>query len=189
MSNKAFFLDRDGTLNVDYDYVHKIEEWTWCDGAIEALERIRDMGYKILVVTNQSGVARGRYDMRDVRKLHEWVDDQLAKHDVKITEWYVAPWHPEFHEDQDPRLLNYRKPGIGFFEKAKAKYNLDLSQSCMAGDKVSDLQPAVKLEMTPFFIRSRHEESQDHEWLDKHKIETYDRLLDAVLSFQKERVS
>ncbi len=189
MSNKAFFLDRDGTLNVDYDYVHKIEEWTWCDGAIQALELIRDMGYKILVVTNQSGVARGRYDMDDVKRLHQWVDDQLAKHDVKITEWYVAPWHPEFHGDRDPELLNYRKPGLGYFEEAREQYHLDLSQSCMAGDKVSDLQPAVELEITPFFIRSRHEESQDHQWLNQHKIETYDRLLDAVMTLQKENVS
>jgi len=189
MSNKAFFLDRDGTLNVDYDYVHLIGEWTWCDGAIEALERIRDMGFKIFVVTNQSGVARGRFDMDDVNKLHNWVNNQLLERDIHIEEWYVAPWHPEFHDEHDPELLNYRKPGTGYFEKARDEYDLDLSRSCMAGDKVSDLQPAVELRMTPFFIRSRFEPSQDQQWLEKHNIKVFDRLLDAVKTLEKERVS
>ncbi len=188
MSNKAFFLDRDGTLNVDYDFVHRIDDWTWCDGTIEALKLIRDMNFQIFVVTNQSGVARGHFEIDDVNKLHRWVDKQLAELDIKITEWYVAPWHPEFHDEHDPELLEYRKPGTGYFEKARDEYDLDLSLSCMAGDKVTDLQPAAELGMKPFFIRSRFEPSQDHDWLRQHNVKTYDRLLDAVKSQEMEHI-
>ncbi len=189
MPHKAFFLDRDGTLNVDYDYVHRIEDWTWCDGAIKALQHIRDQGYLIFVVTNQSGVARGYFRMEDVDRLHNWVDGQLAKHSVHIKKWYTAPWHPEFHEDHEPELLDFRKPGTAYFEKARDEYDLDLSQSCMAGDKVSDLQPAIKLGLRPLFIRSRFEATQNHSWLRRHKIKTYDRLLDAVEDIKSEELS
>ena len=74
--NKAFFLDRDGTINVDYNYVHTPEEWTWCDGALEALRWMKEHKFKIIVVTNQSGIARGRYNEQHVQHLHRWVDEE-----------------------------------------------------------------------------------------------------------------
>lgn len=176
---KAFFLDRDGTLNVDYNFVHQPEEWTWCEGALEALRWMKEQNFRIIVVTNQSGIARGRYSGRDVEDLHCWVDDELKKEGLFIDDWYYAPHHPEF-DLQKTFSPEDRKPGTGMFEKAAAKHNIDFSRSFMAGDKISDLKPAVELGMTPLFIRSRHEPAQDKKWLQDHSIPVYDTLLDSI---------
>lgn len=173
--NKAFFLDRDGTINVDYNFVHRPEEWRWCEGVIEALQWIRDHHFKIIVVTNQSGIARGRYTEKQVQALHRWVDQQLLEHTVSIDDWYYAPHHPEYDPDQR-YVPDDRKPGTGMFQKAAQKHRIDFGQSYMAGDKLSDLKPAVDLGITPFFIKSRHEPHQDTEWLRQHGIEKYQSL-------------
>lgn len=181
--NKAFFLDRDGTLNVDYNYVHTPEEWTWCKGAIRALRWMQEQQYKIIVVTNQSGIARERYSDQDVQNLHQWVDEKLAKSDLFIDDWYYAPHHPEYDSDQKYEPAD-RKPGTGMFKKAAAKHNIDFSKSYMAGDKITDLKPAIELGMTPFFIRSRHEPNQDKQWLDHHNISTFDNIGQVIKSLK-----
>lgn len=177
--NKAFFLDRDGTINIDYNYVHHPEEWAWCKGAVEALQRIQNQNFKIIVVTNQSGIARERYTEEDVRYLHRWVDKQLKKHDVTIDGWYYAAHHPEYDPNKD-YVPDDRKPGTGMFLKAAKKHHIDFRGSYMAGDKISDLQPAVELGITPFFIRSRHESRQDKGWLKKHNISEFDSLFEVT---------
>lgn len=176
----AFFLDRDGTLNIDTDYVHRIDEWVWCDGAIEAVKWMNDNGFLVIVVTNQSGVARGRFTMEQVNALHAHAEADLARHGARIDAWYVAPWHPKFHEGLDPALLDERKPGTGLFLQAAERFGIDFSRSHMAGDKISDLAPALELGMRPWFIRSRHEPDQDPEWLRRHGVPTVDRLLDVL---------
>lgn len=180
MNQKAFFLDRDGTLNVDYNYVHTKEEWTWSEGAVEALEIIQTLGYKIVVVTNQSGIARGRYTVEQVEELHQWADSQLRKEGIRVEEWNMAPHHPKHDPEPHDFAPEDRKPGTGMFLKAAERLGIDFSKSCMAGDKITDLKPAVELGMKPFFIRSRHEPDQDKDWLRRHNIPVYDTLLDAV---------
>lgn len=177
---KAFFLDRDGTLNVDYDFVHTPEEWTWCDGALKAIEWLNQNDFKIIVVTNQSGIARGRYSLEDVDYLHDWVDDQLNQKGLWIDDWYVAPHHPRF--DPAPHIFDPddRKPGTGMFLKAIEKHSIDPARSFMAGDKITDLKPALKLGIKPFFIQSRHEKNQDREWLNAHRLLPYPSLLKAL---------
>lgn len=183
--NKAFFLDRDGTLNVDFNYVHKPEEWKWCDGAIDALQWMQDHQYKIIVVTNQSGIARGRYTEREVKDLHSWVDKKLEKQDIFINDWYYAPHHPK-HDPGKEYTPNDRKPGTGMFEKAAAKHDIDFRKSYMAGDKITDLKPAIELNITPFFIRSRHEASQDKQWLRDHNISTLDNIGQVINTLKKQ---
>lgn len=179
---KAFFLDRDGTLNVDTDFVHTPEEWTWCEGAPDALRLIQQGGFKIIVVTNQSGIARGHFTREAVNDLHAWVDRQLAKEKIKVDEWMVAPHHPE-HDSRPHRYPpEDRKPNKGMFLKAIKKHGIDPSRSYMAGDKITDLLPAVELGIKPIFIRSRHEPYQDKAWLEEHGIETFDTLYQAVKS-------
>ncbi len=177
--NKAFFLDRDGTLNVDYNYVHKPREWTWCEGALEALRWMNEHEFKIIVVTNQSGIARERYSENDVINLHQWVDWQLKKEGLSVDDWYYAPHHPK-HDPHEEYAPEDRKPGAGMFEKAASHYNIDFSRSYMAGDKVTDLKPAIELGITPFFIRSRHEADQDKKWLAKHNIPEADNIRQVV---------
>lgn len=177
--NKAFFLDRDGTINVDYNFVHKAAEWTWCEGAIKALRWMKAHEFKVIIVTNQSGIARGRYSESDVQKLHRWVDSELAKRDLQIDDWYYAPHHPEY-DPQEEFPPEDRKPGTGMFEKAASKHDIDFNRSYMAGDKITDLKPAVELGMTPLFIRSRHEPEQNKGWLRKHDIPSFENIHEAV---------
>ena len=179
MSHKAFFLDRDGTLNVDYNYVHTKEEWTWCDGAVDALKRIQSTGFKLVVVTNQSGIVKGKYSEEQVHDLHRWVDRQLKEKGITIDLWNIAPWHPEYEAEKKYQKED-RKPGLGMFRKSDRILDIDFSSSFMAGDKISDLKPAIELGMTPIFIRSRHEPFQDKDWLKRNGIQPYDTLLDAV---------
>ena len=173
--NSAFFLDRDGTLNVDYNYVHTPEEWSWCEGALDALRWMKANNFKIIVVTNQSGIARGRYSEDEVQKLHSWVDRQLSQYELAIDDWYYAPHHPEHDPEKEYEPAD-RKPGTGMFRKAAEKHDIDFGSSYMAGDKVSDLKPAVELGMKPFFIRSRHEPKQDRGWLKQHGIPAFDNI-------------
>ena len=177
--NKAFFLDRDGTLNVDYNYVHTPEEWTWCEDAIQALHWIQDHDFKIFVVTNQSGIIKGKYDESHVTQLHKWVDHQLKEEGIYIDDWYYAPYHPEFNSEKN-YPANDRKPGTGMFEKANQKYQIDFNRSYMAGDKISDMKPAVELGMSPLFIRSRHAPNQDQQWLRKHSIPICETLWEGL---------
>ena len=179
LMNKAFFLDRDGTINVDYNYVHTPDEWTWCQGAIEALQWMQNHNFKIIVVTNQSGIARERYSEADVQYLHSWVDEQLEGHDISIDEWHYAPHHPQ-HDPKEEYAPSDRKPGLGMFKKAAQKHDIDFTKSFMAGDKITDLKPAVELGMSPLFIRSRHEPNQDKKWLSKHDIPKFDNIKQAI---------
>ncbi len=178
--SKAFFLDRDGTLNVDYDYVHLPSQWTWCEQAVESIRWMNDNGWLAIVVTNQSGVMRGKYGMKEVQNLHRWVDSELAKAGAHIDRWFVAPFHPEFHDGMDPSLLHYRKPGTGMFELAAKELGVDFSQSVMVGDKVSDLKPSVRLGMKSFFVRSVHEQNEDMEWIRMHNIPVLDHVGQVV---------
>ncbi len=175
---KAFFLDRDGTLNKDTNNVHSPEEWIWCSGAIKALARIQELGFKMIVVTNQSGISKGLFKESDTKYLHNWVDEQLEEHNIHIDGWYYASYHPGY--DNTPYDPEDRKPRTGMFEKAAEDYGIDFSQSYMAGDKTTDIQPALELGMTPVFIRSRFEPMQDKDWLKEHNIQSFDTLLDAV---------
>ncbi len=178
--NKAFFLDRDGTINVDYNFVHTPEEWTWCDGAVEAIRWMKENDFKVIVVTNQSGISRGRYTEQHVTKLHKWVDRELEREGLAIDDWYIAPWHPEHDAKPYTWEPEDRKPGLGMFRKAAQKHKIDFDQSYMAGDKISDLKPAIELGMQPFFIRSRHEPGQDKTWLKRHNIQTFDNIKQVI---------
>lgn len=178
--HKAFFLDRDGTLNVDYNFVHKPEEWTWCDGAVEAVRWMNQHGFKVIVVTNQSGIVRGRYTEQQVHTLHHWVDEELGRCGARIDGWYIAPHHPEYDTEPYRFPEEDRKPGKGMFLKAARKHQIDFDRSYMAGDKISDLMPALELGMTPLFIRSRHEPRQDKQWLQKHDIPMFDTLKESL---------
>jgi len=180
MNRKAFFLDRDGTLNVDYNFVHTKEEWVWCGGAVDALKIIQERGFRIIVVTNQSGIARGRYTKAKVQELHRWVDGQLAAKSINIDGWFMAPHHPDYDSEPYNWPPEDRKPGTGMFKKAAGRFDIDFSNSFMAGDKISDLKPAVELGINPVFIRSRHEPRQDKQWLKHHNIPIFDTLFDAI---------
>ena len=140
--NKAIFLDRDGTLNIDYGYVHEIDNFKFIDGAIDALRELKKMGYMLVLVTNQSGIARGYFSEDQFLQLTEWMDWSLAEQDVDLDGIYYCPHHPEgkgeYKEDCD-----CRKPKPGMLLQAIKELKIDPTQSIMVGDKVEDLKAGI----------------------------------------------
>ncbi|MCH8558584.1 MAG: HAD family hydrolase [Balneolia bacterium] len=177
---RACFLDRDGTLNIDHDFVYKPEEWDWIPGVPKALQLLQREGYKLIVVTNQSGVARGRFSLQQVNELHRYAGELLKEWGVEIDAWYIAPWHPDFHENKDPKLLSERKPGTALFERAVKEFGIDLSRSLMVGDKASDVIPAIELGIKPFLVESRFTDDNLKSWASENEVPLYRDLPQIV---------
>ncbi len=134
LKRAAIFLDRDGTLNEDIGYLHTCEAWRWLPGAVEALAMFTQQGYALIVITNQSGIARGYYDEDAVHTLHSWVNADLAKQNLHIDAFYHCPHHPQFSG-----ICPCRKPSAHLLLQAAQEWNIDLESSFMIGDKMSDV--------------------------------------------------
>lgn len=142
MAKKAIFLDRDGTINIDHGYVHQIDDFQFIEGVGKALKTLQDKGYLLVLVTNQSGIARGYFSEAQFHQLTEWMDWSLDEdYGVVLDGIYYCPHHPEgqgeFREDCD-----CRKPKAGMFLQAIQDLNIDPVQSIMVGDKLEDLLAA-----------------------------------------------
>jgi D-glycero-D-manno-heptose 1,7-bisphosphate phosphatase len=131
--NRAVFLDRDGTLIVEKYYLHKPEEVDIFPGAGTALKRLADAGFKLIIITNQSGIGRGYYTLADAERVNERVCTDLARDGVRFEKIYIAPEAP----DQPSRV---RKPSPQFLFDARDEFDLNLAQSFMVGDKLIDLE-------------------------------------------------
>jgi D-glycero-D-manno-heptose 1,7-bisphosphate phosphatase len=139
-ARRAAFLDRDGVLNVDHGYVFRPQDFEWLPGAVDALVLLQKAGYALVVVTNQSGVARGFYTAADVEQLHAHVRAELLATGVQLAGIYTCPHHPEGVVAAYRQACNCRKPRPGMIEQAAREHGLDLASSCLFGDKLSDIQ-------------------------------------------------
>lgn len=137
--NKAVFLDRDGTINVEKNYLYRIEDFEFIPGVIEGLRRLQEAGFLLFILTNQSGIARGYYQESEFLRLNEWMLSTLHGQGVDITRVYYCPHLPDAVVPQYRKRCRCRKPGLGMFRKAVREYDLDLSQSFAIGDKLRDL--------------------------------------------------
>ncbi|NUN08100.1 MAG: HAD family hydrolase [Ignavibacteriaceae bacterium] len=136
--NYALFLDRDGTLNEDTGYLKDPDGLIVYEGAGKALARIKDkFNYKLIVISNQSGVARGYMSLEDVTKINERLNSELLRDGVAIDKFYVCPHHPEFSSAND---TDCRKPSPQMVFSAAEEYNIDLSKSYFIGDKDIDIE-------------------------------------------------
>ena len=129
------FLDRDGVINRDKNYIHRVEDFEFIDGAVEALRQINALGRPIFVVTNQSGIGRGYYSEDDFRRVNAWMLQQLQQHGVRIAGVYYCPHAPEAD-------CECRKPQPGMILQARREHQLELQDAWMAGDKTSDIEAA-----------------------------------------------
>ena len=139
----AAFLDRDGVLNRDDGFVHRIEDLVWTDGAIEAVKLLNDRDYYVFVVTNQSGVARGFYEEADVDRLHAAMAAVLHRHGAHIDGFEFSPYHPEATVDAYRRDTDCRKPGCGMILRCFDRWPVDRAGSFLVGDRATDLQAAA----------------------------------------------
>ena len=143
MSVPAIFLDRDGTINVDHGYVHEIDNFEFIDGVIDAMRQLKEMGYALVVVTNQSGIARGKFTEEQFETLTEWMDWSLADRDVDFDGIYFCPHHPEAVVEEYRQVCDCRKPQPGMLLQAQQELNIDMAASYMVGDKPEDMQAAI----------------------------------------------
>lgn len=134
------FIDRDGTLNVEKNYLHAYSEWEWIPGAKEALKALHARGFLNIVVTNQAGIARGYYDAAAVEHLHALVDRDLREVGAHIDAYYYCPHHPQFGAVRDCAC---RKPAPGMLLQAQQEWGIDMTRSWMVGDKMSDIEAGL----------------------------------------------
>lgn len=132
---KVVFLDRDGVINVEKNYLHKIEDFEFVEGVFNALGYLQNLGYKLVIITNQSGIGRGYYTKEQYDILTKWLKEEFLKNHIFITEIFCCPHAPT--ED-----CNCRKPKIGMIEEASKIINIDYEKSWLIGDKDSDIQTA-----------------------------------------------
>ncbi|MCI9161949.1 MAG: D-glycero-beta-D-manno-heptose 1,7-bisphosphate 7-phosphatase [Lachnospiraceae bacterium] len=137
---RVVFLDRDGTLNEEVHYLHRKEDLRILDGVPEAICRLRRGGYRIVVVTNQAGVARGYYQESDVKQLHCYMNELLRPQGAEVDFFFYCPHHPEHGLGRYKVCCHCRKPGTGMFEMAEQYIQVDKAHSWMVGDKLIDVE-------------------------------------------------
>ena len=153
MKNKFVLLDRDGVINVEKSYLHKIEDFEYEKNVVEGLLKLRDLGYRFAIITNQAGIARGYYTEEDYLKLQSFIEDDLFKKGIKIEKSYFCPHHPNVSGKYGIEC-KCRKPNTGNFELAIKEFDIDVKNSFMIGDKITDLIPAEKLGITPVLVKT-----------------------------------
>jgi D,D-heptose 1,7-bisphosphate phosphatase len=141
----AAFLDRDGTLNHDDGYTHKIEDFRWFDGAKAAVKKLNDAGYFVFLITNQAGIARGYYDSAAVDLLHNWMQGELASVGAHIDDIRYCPHHPQGSVPALSITCDCRKPGDGMLRSLIERWQPDLSRSFVLGDSDKDVAAGAAL--------------------------------------------
>lgn len=168
---KAIFLDRDGTINVEVNYLHKVEDFEFVAGTIDALITLKRLGYLLIVITNQAGIAKGYYSLKDVEKLHWHINNLCSSSGCSIDAFYVCPHHPDVNG-----WCQCRKPRSGMLDQAILDFDIDPHVSYMVGDKVIDIAAGESVRCKCVYVRSGH--SEEHllgASLDTFK---FDRLID-----------
>ena len=147
-ANKCIFLDRDGVINKEIGFVFRVEDFVLTDDIIPSLKKLQDAGFIFIVITNQSGIAKQLYTHEDVQAVHTHMLSLMKENGIRISEIYYCTHHP----DVEPCIC--RKPDSGMLEKAIARFNIDVKQSYMIGDKERDVQAAEKVGVKGILIES-----------------------------------
>ena len=155
MRRPAAFLDRDGVLNVDHGYVHRPEQLEWVAGAPESVRLLNEAGYYVLVITNQSGVARGFFDEAAVKSLHAHMQNVLTGKGAHIDAFYYCPHHPEGTVKAFAMACSCRKPRTGMLEWAAREWPIDIPRSFFIGDKDADMAAAAAFKVRGIKFDSR----------------------------------
>ena len=151
MTIKTIFLDRDGVINKEINYLHKIEDFEFINGVFEACQYLESLNYKIIITTNQSGISRGYYTESDFQKITKWMLSQFNNNNIDILDVIHCPHLPS-------DFCDCRKPKPGMLLSAKTKHNIDMENSWMIGDKENDIQAANKAGIiNTILVESGHE--------------------------------
>lgn len=154
MMNKALFFDRDGVINIEKNYVYKIEDFEFISDIFSLAKEAQEKGYLLIVITNQAGIGRGYYTEADFQKLTQWMVRQFANKSIDISHVYHCPYHPQFGIGGYKKDSFDRKPNPGMLLRARDKFDLDLSQCLLVGDKVSDIEAGENAGLSDMFLLS-----------------------------------
>jgi D-glycero-D-manno-heptose 1,7-bisphosphate phosphatase len=143
MVNRAIFVDRDGTINEDIGYVSRPEELKLYPFAAEAIRLANAAGFKLIIVTNQAGIARGLYSEEDLSAIHALMTEEFLRQGARVDAIYYCPHHPEIGDGKYRLACECRKPRPGLLKTAALDYGIDLSRSYVIGDKASDIELAA----------------------------------------------
>ncbi|HPI47290.1 MAG TPA: HAD family hydrolase [Hyphomonadaceae bacterium] len=160
----ALFLDRDGVINVDRNYIYRVEDFEWVEGAADVIKRFNEKGWWVFVVTNQSGIARGYYTEEQMQTLHDWLQAELAKRDAKIDQIYHCPFHEDGTIPRYTKDSYDRKPKPGMLIRAMTDFPVIKERSFLIGDKQADLE-AAKAAGVRGFLFSGGNLSQFADWV------------------------
>ena len=159
-SKKAVFLDRDGTINVEVQYLSQVKDFQFIPGVPWALKRLKDAGFLLVVVTNQSGIGRGYYDEAALETLHNHMHADLTAFGAPIDACYFCPHHPEHATGDYLKECGCRKPLPGMLQQAAHDLDIDLAASFMIGDKLADVEAGLAAGCTSLLVLTGYGSAQ-----------------------------
>lgn len=160
---KAAFFDRDGVINVEKNYVYKIEDFEFTAGVFEVLKRFQDLGYLLFIITNQAGIGRGYYTEADFQSLTQWMLAELERQHIRIAKVYHSPYHPEHGIGAYRQDSPCRKPNPGMINRARDEYGLDLSRCYLVGDKETDIEAGRRAGVAVNILVRQPSDAPQHE--------------------------
>ena len=158
----SIFLDRDGVINKDTGYVGYWKDFIFLDGVLETLKLLTKKNIKIIIITNQSGIARGLFSLKDYKKLTQSLKTCLLNNEINITDIYFCPHHPEGKIKKYTKICDCRKPGPGMFFKAINDHKIDVRTSAMVGDNISDIEAAFRAGIKKNYLINKNKFVDSH---------------------------
>jgi D-glycero-D-manno-heptose 1,7-bisphosphate phosphatase len=159
MSERALFLDRDGVVNEEVGYLHRAEEVRFVDGIFSLCRAAAKLGYRLIVVTNQAGIARGYYTEADFEVLMKFMREELRVQGVELDAVYYCPFHPEHGVGRYKQEHEDRKPGTGMLRRGVREFGVEMSESVLVGDRCSDVGAANAAGLRQAFLVGETEDA------------------------------
>ncbi|MFX1498809.1 MAG: D-glycero-beta-D-manno-heptose 1,7-bisphosphate 7-phosphatase [Promethearchaeota archaeon] len=174
--NKAIFLDRDGVINEEVNHLSDPENFQFIEGSIEALKILKSLGYLLIIISNQAGIAKGYFSEATLKEIHNKMNRILNENNITLDDIFYCPHHPDFTGP-----CNCRKPNPGMILKAKDKYNIDLRESFMVGDTLNDIETGLGAKCQTVLVLTGYGEKE------RVKIDEVipDFIFDNLLEFAK----
>lgn len=180
--DRVVFLDRDGTINEEVEYLHRPQDLRLLPGAAEAIGRLRKNGLSIVVVTNQAGVARGYYEEEDVIRLHRYLNERLKEQGTLIDHFFYCPHHPEHGIGKYLTDCQCRKPKTGLFAMAEAFYQVDKAHSYMVGDKLLDVEAGRRYGVRPVLVGTGYGKELASDMTEEEKKRSFEHYAPDLLA-------
>ena len=156
---KIAFLDRDGVINVSKiknGYIGYVKDFRWIPGAKKTIKFLKKKDFKVVIVSNQSGIARGFFSIKDVYKLHRYLKQELIKFGTSVDKIFFCPYHKDGVIKKYTKNSTLRKPKIGMFLKASKVWNVDKQKSFMIGDQKTDMEFAKSAKIKGYLFRQKN---------------------------------